>query len=59
MKKNNIYTIDVYDAHICTSYTIPADTFKEASEKAKKKFVKEFYNPKKVKCHMADKTQNI
>lgn len=54
-KKNYIYTIQVADRNVYTTYVIRAANYAEAKEKAKAKFIKEVYDPKKITYDMLDK----
>lgn len=52
-----LYTIHVEDKHLCTSYDIKASDAAEAKTKAKEKFIKEFYDQRKVKTSVTDKNE--
>ena len=52
-----LYTIHVEDKHLCTSYDIKASDAAEAKAKAKEKFIKEFYDQRKVKTSLTDKIE--
>lgn len=48
-KEKRNYSVSVGDLHLCTTYCVSAASAREAKSKAKEKFIKEFYNPSKVK----------
>lgn len=50
-KKKYTYRIYVESYGEGDVYTVQADSLAEAKEKAKKKFIKEYWNPKKLKCY--------
>jgi len=59
-KKKYLYDVTVEDYSMMdTFYNIPADTYQEAAEKAKKRFIKRYWNRKLLKAHMETKSENL
>ena len=58
MKAKYIYNICLEDSNLMHEYEIRANSYKEAVEKAKIKFVKQNYNPKKIKASMIGREVN-
>ena len=59
-KKKYLYDVTVEDYNMMdTFYNIPADTYQEAAEKAKKRFIKRYWNRKLLKAHMETKSENL
>lgn len=58
MKAKYIYHISIKDSNLMDEYEIMANSYKEAVEKAKIRFVKQNYNPKKIKASMIYKEVN-
>ncbi len=59
-KKKYLYDVTVEDYSMMdTFYTIPADTYQEAAEQAKKRFIKRYWNRKLLKAHMETKSENL
>ncbi len=59
-KKKYLYDVTVEDYSMMdTFHNIPADTYQEAAEKAKKKFIKMYWNQKWLKAHMECKSENL
>ena len=58
-KKKYLYDVTVEDYSMMdTFYNIPADTYREAAEKAKKRFSRQYWNRKLLKAHMESKSEN-
>ena len=58
MKAKYIYHICIKDINLMGEYEIRANSYKEAVEKAKIMFVKQNYDPKKIKAFMIYKKVN-
>ena len=59
-KKKYLYDVTVEDYSMMdTFYNIPADTYQEAAEKAKMRFIKRYWNRKLLKAHMETKSENL
>ena len=59
-KKKYLYDVTVQDYSMMDTFrNIPADTYQEAAEKAKKKFIKLYWNKKWLKSHMECKSDNL
>lgn len=59
-KKKYLYDVTVEDYSMMdTFYNIPADTFQEAAQIAKKRFVRRYWNRKLLKAHMETKSENL
>lgn len=59
MKKKYIYTIHIEDKNICNVIELKADSYREAAEKAKNKFIRENWQRKFLRTKMTDKTDNV
>lgn len=59
-RKKYLYEVTVEDYSMMdTFYNIPADTYQEAAEKAKKRFIRRYWNRKLLKAHMESKSENL
>ena len=59
-KKKYLYDVTVEDYSMMdTFYNIPADTYQEAAQIAKKRFVRRYWNRKLLKAHMETKSDNL
>ena len=59
-KKKYLYNVTVEGYSMMdTFYNIPADTYQEAAEKAKKRFMRRYWNSKLLKAHMESKSENL
>lgn len=58
MKNKFIYNITVEDRNLTATYEIKANSSKEAKEKAKRKFIKDIYDPSHIKCYLTSKENN-
>lgn len=60
MAKKYLYDVTVEDYSMMdTFYNIPADTYQEAAEKAKKRFMRRYWKRKLLKAHMESKSENL
>jgi len=57
-KKKYIYRIYVESYGEYEVYAVKANTFAEAKNIAKKKFIKEYWKPSSLKCSIEDKSLN-
>ena len=56
-KKKYLYDVTVEDYSMMdTFYNIPADTYQEAAQIAKKRFIRRYWNRKLLKAHMETKS---
>ncbi len=59
-KKKYSYTVAVEDTGTRdVFFNIKADTYQEAAEKAKKRFMKLYWNKRKLSASMCDKSENL
>lgn len=59
-KKKYLYDVTVEDYSMMdTFYNIPADTYQEAAQIAKKRFIRRYWNRKLLKAHMETKSDNL
>lgn len=59
-KKKYLYDVTVEDYSMMdTFYNIPADTYQEAAQIAKRRFIKRYWNRKLLKAHMETKSDNL
>ena len=59
-KKKYLYDVTVEDYSMMdTFYNIPADTYQEAAQIAKKRFIRRYWNRKLLKAHMETKSENL
>ncbi len=59
-KKKYLYDVTVEDYSMMdTFYNIPADTYQEAAQIAKRRFVRRYWNRKLIKAHMETKSDNL
>ena len=59
-KKKYLYDVTVEDYSMMdTFYNIPADTYQEAAQVAKKRFIRRYWNRKLLKAHMETKSDNL
>lgn len=59
-KKKYLYDVTVEDYSMMdTFFRIPADTYQEAAQIAKRRFVKRYWNRKLLKAHMESKSENL
>ena len=58
-KKKYLYDVTVEDYSMMdTFYNIPANTYQEAAQIAKKRFIRRYWNRKLLKSHMECKSEN-
>ena len=54
------YDVTVEDYSMMdTFYNIPADTYQEAAQIAKKRFIRRYWNRRELKAHMETKSENL
>lgn len=59
-KKKYLYDVTVEDYSMMdTFYNIPANTFREAAEVAKRRFIRRYWSRKLLKAHMETKSDNV
>ena len=59
-RKKYLYDVTVEDYSMMdTFYNIPADTYQEAAQIAKKRFIRRYWNRKLLKAHMETKSDNL
>lgn len=59
-KKKYLYDVTVEDYSMMdTFYNIPADTYQEAAQIAKKRFIRRYWNRRELKAHMETKSENL
>ncbi len=59
-KKKYLYDVTVEDYSMMdTFYNIPADTYQEAAQIAKRRFIRRYWNRKLLKAHMETKSDNL
>lgn len=59
-KKKYLYDVTVEDYSMMdTFYNIPADTYQEAAQIAKRRFIRMYWNRKLLKAHMETKSDNL
>ncbi len=59
-KKKYLYDVTVEDYSMMdTFYNIPADTYQEAAQIAKRRFIRRYWNRKLLKAYMETKSVNL
>lgn len=59
-KKKYLYDVTVEDYSMMdTFFNIPANTYQEAAQIAKKRFIRMYWNRKLLKAHMDTKSDNL
>ena len=58
-RKKYTYTVTVGDYGVDDVFFVQADTFKEAAEIAKRKFIRLYWRRKELKAFMESKSENL